>query len=153
MRQRAGMSSEDVQWFYARFKRCLFCGEHGSSREHVFALWISKLFSDAAPFTVKATHGRSKTGLKQIALYSRAACRHCNNGWMSELEQRARPLLTPAIPGQTVRWDAEEQLIVAAWAFKTALMLDRSSTSRHARRYRTSLISVDPVSHLADERR
>jgi len=106
---------------------CLFCGERGSSREDVFALWISALFAAATPFALKTTAGRNKTDLVKFAVYSRAACVDCNTGWMSSLEQNVKPLLSPALFGQHVAWDADEQLLVAAWAFKTGLMLDRSN--------------------------
>lgn len=46
---------------------------------------------------------------------------------MSDFEQTVKPLLTPAIRGEPVKWaTAAEQKIVARWAFKTALMVDRS---------------------------
>lgn len=106
---------------------CLFCREYGSSREDVFALWISRLIRDAGPFDLAVTHGRSKTGLRKIGVYSRAPCRTCNTGWMSRLEQAAAPFLRPAILGQPTEWDADAQKVVATWAFKTALMLDRSN--------------------------
>jgi hypothetical protein len=51
----------------------------------------------------------------------------CNSGWMGQSEAEARRLLTGALHGEAVRWHADDQLKVARWAFKTALMLDRSS--------------------------
>jgi hypothetical protein len=47
---------------------------------------------------------------------------------MSNFEQTAKPLLTTAIQGQPTTWlSVSERTIVARWAFKTALMVDRSS--------------------------
>ena len=46
---------------------------------------------------------------------------------MSQSEQAARPLLTPPIQDRPALWATDaEQTTVAAWATKTALMLDRS---------------------------
>jgi hypothetical protein len=53
-------------------------------------------------------------------------CGSCNNGWMSELEESARPILSPLIlaRGAPVELALADQLIVSRWAFKTALMAD-----------------------------
>jgi len=46
---------------------------------------------------------------------------------MSAAEEEAKPLLSEAFFGTTIAWDSSEQLAVARWAYKTALMVDRSS--------------------------
>jgi hypothetical protein len=113
--------------------RCAFCGAPEVSGEHAFPLWVSRLFRErsGAPFTLNNTGGRSKRGLQRIPVVARSVCRSCNQGWMSEMEQRARPLLTPCILGESAIWGTSHQEKVATWAFKTALMLDRSSTEAH----------------------
>src|SRR4051794_32457648 len=107
-------------------RRCVFCGEQASSREHVFPLWLSRLVGDAgdAPFTLNNPHGRNKKGLRTFGVFTWDACAICNNGWMSTLEDAAKPLLSPAVRGEAISWGSDEQLTVAAWAHKTALMLD-----------------------------
>jgi hypothetical protein len=50
---------------------------------------------------------------------------------MSDVEQAAKPLLTPVIRGKSASWNAEEHTRVATWAFKTALMSDTSSVAAH----------------------
>lgn len=107
--------------------RCIFCGQPGASAEHVFGRWISRLLGDSAPFTLTKTPGRSSSGLKTINVISRAACTRCNGSWMSRSEREVKPLLRAAIGGNQVEWNERQQLTVARWAFKTALMLDRSS--------------------------
>lgn len=78
-------------------------------------------------FTLGRQHGRNKANLHHLGVTSRAACETCNNTWMSQFEQTARPLLTPPIQDRGVEWASEaEQTSVAVWAMKTALMLDRS---------------------------
>jgi hypothetical protein len=110
-------------------KRCVFCGEMGSSREHVFARWISRqlVHSGGAPFTLTTTSGRSKAGLPTVSVVTRDVCEPCNHGWMAKIEETAKPLLSGTIRGEAATWDATEQLAVATWAFKTAMMLDRSN--------------------------
>ena len=109
-------------------KRCVFCEEPGSSEEHVFASWIADRLAGYGPFNLKRSTDRSKAGMKTIGVISRSACAPCNHGWMSRIEQAAKPTLTPLMLGQPVRWTrAATQLEVARWTFKTALMFDRSS--------------------------
>jgi len=107
--------------------KCVFCGERGGSDEDVFAKWIAEVLGNR-PFAMRRDHGRSKTNLRYLGLTSRAPCETCNNTWMSRVEGAAKPLLTPVILNKRTRWEsAAEQLVVARWAFKTALMLDSAS--------------------------
>ena len=106
---------------------CVFCGGVGSSREDVLPLWASEVLSDGAPFTLRSTNGRDKEGLQSLGVYSWAACRTCNNEWMSGMEATVKPLILPAMRGEKRAWSTLEQRDIAAWAFKTALMIDRSS--------------------------
>jgi hypothetical protein len=110
-------------------RRCAFCGERGASREHVFPNWLVGVFTQPGQkgFNLTREHGRDKKNTRTLGLHSRAACVVCNTGWMSDLEEIAAPILTPAILGNTVSWGTVEQRIVARWAYKTALMTDRTN--------------------------
>jgi hypothetical protein len=58
----------------------------------------------------------------------------CNNGWLSQLEERASSILKlkPLLLGDSVGLDGEEQRVVAVWSYKTVLLLQmvRPKTSR-----------------------
>ncbi|MGH2922380.1 MAG: hypothetical protein ACRDKU_09965, partial [Gaiellaceae bacterium] len=54
----------------------------------------------------------------------RRVCESCNNGWMSELEKAAQPVLLPLIEGKSKKLVPVEQEVVAVWAIKTALMCE-----------------------------
>lgn len=45
----------------------------------------------------------------------RVVCKACNNGWMSRLEEDAKPILTPLILGSSGILDAEMQLTLSRW--------------------------------------
>jgi hypothetical protein len=109
--------------------QCIFCGREQASDEHVFGRWVSRLFADGVPFTLAKAPGRSTSGLKVINVKNRATCASCNGGWMSRSETEAKALLPPVIRGESILWDSAQQARVARWAFKTALMLDRSSVA------------------------
>ena len=93
----------------------------------MFALWISRRFRDGFPLELTNNYGRDKSNLRKFGVVSLAGCRHCNNTWMSGLESSVKPLISEALFGEAQTWDIDEQLTVATWAFKTALMLDRSN--------------------------
>lgn len=109
-------------------RRCVFCRESGASEEHVFAKWISRAVSGKGKgmFEMTATHPpRPKRTAKIMAVTNRAVCKPCNEGWMSDLETAVRPLIFDAIQGRLATFAAAtDRITVAAWAFKTALMLD-----------------------------
>lgn len=108
----------------------MFCEQPGSSAEHVFAQWIGEALEGYGPFSLKRSGGRSKSGTKTIAVLTRAACERCNNTWMSQFEEAVKPILSPMFLGNPARWTRRAvQVEVARWAFKTALMFDRSSAS------------------------
>jgi len=50
-------------------------------------------------------------------------CAQCNNGWMNEIEGRARPFLSSLIQGHGRTLYREGQQRLATWAVKTAMML------------------------------
>jgi len=53
------------------------------------------------------------------------ACERCNNGWMSNLENLAKPILSPMITGadKTVM-SIERQTLIAQWSVKMAMVCE-----------------------------
>jgi hypothetical protein len=109
--------------------RCVFCNQLGSSEEDVFARWLTKALGGPGPtgFHLRRSSGRDRLNTSTLRLTTRAVCRECNNGWMSQSEQAVRPVLTPMLRMQTVRLAKEEVATLAQWVFKTALMFDRAA--------------------------
>jgi hypothetical protein len=46
----------------------------------------------------------------------------CNNGWMRDLENKAKPILTPLIQGQPALLSQNDQRVVAGWAVLKAIV-------------------------------
>jgi len=63
-------------------------------------------------------------GQRRPEIVVKAVCERCNNGWMSELEVQVRPILEPMVRGQPVRLSVEDQVVLARWAAKVAVLLD-----------------------------
>jgi hypothetical protein len=65
------------------------------------------------------------------ALTVRRVCRACNNGWMSELETLAQPIVTPLVFGESMTLDIEQQISVATWAIKASMLWEPASAIPH----------------------
>jgi hypothetical protein len=70
------------------------------------------------------THKQIRSEIKLESFRFGAICETCNNGWMSELEGRAKPLLIALSRGERALSDLTEGEcgIAAAWAGKTAII-------------------------------
>jgi len=139
---------------------CVFCGASGLTKEHIFAGWIAKLYpsENVGTGVIIAPDGATKTyAMPPFNQTVRVVCAGCNNGWMSELEEKAAPLLRRMIKaGQAKRMSAEDQQLAATWSVKTAFMLqcihpaDRVvPESEYRRFYDTKLPPVGLVVWLA----
>jgi hypothetical protein len=111
---------------------CVFCGEDRKlSREHVFPQWLKNHFPELEQ--VEADHVRrvvtpttddehTRPG-PAFDFVSRDVCEACNNGWMSDLENRAQPILAPMLADQPQVLTALDQATLATWATKTMLAM------------------------------
>jgi hypothetical protein len=109
--------------------RCIFCGAGGLSKEHIWSEWTYELVppipggEHVKTVYQSAKHNPKITGVESskqrqgstntIKLY--AVCKtECNNGWMSRLDEAAKPLLTPLILGQPAVLSEKSLRTVAA---------------------------------------
>lgn len=113
-------------------RSCLFCGQRGSSREHIIAKWIGRtLKSNSMPGTVirfrhafanpEAGIGLREKSAAGPAYYTRSFCRDCNTGWMADLEGAVKPVLAPMLNGQRCLVTGKASRLLAFWATKTIL--------------------------------
>jgi hypothetical protein len=138
-----------------RGERCIFCGAKPPlSHEHVFGEWLRKLDhtgegvhelipGDGGEPIVQRGRGIFTRKLKIV-------CGACNHGWMSEIEKAAKPLLMQMFNSQSqISLSAHDQLALARWAFKTAVVAryvaDKSTfPAAHRREFYTT---NDPPQH------
>lgn len=112
---------------------CAFCGstKRPRGREHVLPDWLSTIGLDLSQVEYHVGWlnrvPRRWTSTPFTATV-RAVCDDCNHGWMSGLEGAAKPILTPLILGETKDLSADDQRLIATWAFKTALVSMLSSS-------------------------
>ncbi len=117
---------------------CIFClHEAVATSEHVIPREISNRIREVSPLTPE--HGapvQPKPGStsfrtnKLIDLKLKAVCPQCNQGFFNELQAAAAPFFLPAIGGQRVDLSTELKKAVAAWAYKTALLVPFTAAPR-----------------------
>jgi hypothetical protein len=117
---------------------CTFCGGTGLTKQHIWPAWLKPLnpssgpahahvtgnfetfvpIADAPPFAVKFRQGAS--GARKI----RNVCRHCNNGWLSQVEEHAKPVILALMRGESVTLDGPAQARLAAWLALVTIMIE-----------------------------
>ncbi len=115
--------------------RCVFCGATGKmTSEHVFPLWTRNVvLPDVRGDSGYIFKGRSGAyevvpGMPVAALEVKRVCAKCNNGWLADLEQKAKPLLTRPIQGDPARFHLVDVTTIATWAYKTCILADLASS-------------------------
>lgn len=124
--------------FRSSHKHCIFCGVFGAlSAEHMFPDWLTDILplewnnhshtiSRAPNFLSYALGQKIEKQTKVISGDTgsrklRVVCRKCNSEWMSQLQQKAKPLLTEAILGRWANYGDHLELI-AQWCLMTAMV-------------------------------
>ena len=112
-------------------RTCVFCGAPADSQEHVWPNWAAPLLADEGPlphFHQVIQEGRPAEERR----YSKDAysvtvgivCERCNNGWMSDLESRAKPYLGSMLRGHGRALHQAGLRTLATWALKTSMMVE-----------------------------
>lgn len=125
--------------------RCIFCGNHGLTREHVWANWLR------AYIPREKTQHRTRSLLVFPARFEesierrtgdphsrriRRVCGRCNNGWMGKLQEKTKPFLVPMLKGNSASFYRNGQTTLAAWVamfVMVAEFLDPDKTAISAR--------------------
>ena len=118
-------------------RSCIFCGESHVTREHIWPRWAQKYLLARHPERyTRGIEAAGRDSVRQVYLErpydatARVVCKGCNEGWMSRLEQQAQPLLVKLTSGTRTHLSRTDQQLLAAWGFKTALVLDASFRHR-----------------------
>lgn len=132
-------------------RACVFCGQREVTREHVLPRWLASVLTAGL-----GEHRHEKGEVKRqwvaplFSTTARIACRSCNTGWMSRLEGAAKPIVGALVQGKSVVLEPFMQTLVATWAFKTALCLDKTNIGRGnvlASEYRSLGMNRLPAQH------
>lgn len=109
---------------------CVFCGQLKASKEHVYPKWLRSLQApyDGVISVVETPQGNQVRPTQvPFDITVNTVCRDCNTGWMHDLEEATRPLLTRMIRGQLCELTLTDQHLLAQWVYKTVLMIHEQS--------------------------
>jgi hypothetical protein len=111
----------------------MFCRKKASSTEDVWPLWLMRRFPSSDKARTYAEIGARDLGNWRSAkptLAVKRVCGACNNGWMSRLEEQAKPVLESILDDKLKAVDTLLQAVVARWAVKTVMVLEAVDSSR-----------------------
>lgn len=104
-------------------RNCIFCQKNKVSREHVLSAWIFKNKNNCGsieptayitphdgPIVVQRFEEKfiERSKIKNDNFVCRCVCEHCNNGWMSELEQQAKAFV------ESSSWGTKEPCFISS---------------------------------------
>lgn len=119
-------------------KKCIFCKGRGMSKEHFWPAWLSSHFNKTssckhtsefhlsegkAPFVLRTKNERSG---KLITKKFRVVCRSCNNGWMSLLDEKVKPMLISMLENKDITFSEEDLLILSRWVVMKVIVAEQS---------------------------
>jgi len=107
-------------------RQCAFCGSTANlSKEHVWPKWAAEHLSGNDGFE---RQDPQRWDHKPFDLTVKAVCKPCNNGWMASLEVTAKnALFESAFAGRGRLLHGVGQRTLAAWALKTAMMVEQTN--------------------------
>lgn len=127
-------------------KHCVFCQKKAKlTREDFFPKWFrdlypasresekSRLNAEVSWHELDATTGKIVTVVAPSKLARpgdladqtlRIACGDCNNGWMSRLQQAAKPHLLPYIQGRWTKPGRDARRLISSWATMFAMVVE-----------------------------
>ncbi|MGG3803466.1 hypothetical protein [Metabacillus fastidiosus] len=122
-----------------RKRTCIFCGNTELTREHIFAQWLLDEFNIrkvkmGMQHYSSYGHKVSERPLTPNSLINGLICQKCNNGWLSQIEDRVKPILIAFLkyPSDNLGTLLKEQhKLLSMWTFKTAIILNHASNYRN----------------------
>jgi len=108
--------------------------------EDVLPVWLSRELNSTGQVVtefITEMPGQPRTTRFQpfanlATLKLERVCHVCNNGWMSELENRTKPLLIPMIRGNACQLSVQNQRQISAWTQLKCLTLDAFYPQTHS---------------------
>jgi hypothetical protein len=112
-------------------RTCIFCDSPVNSKEDAWSLWLVRQLANAERGIVEGQRGQQKPHSWRAGKYplrTGNVCKNCNNGWMSDLENRVKPIIECFFLDRAVSLDQADQSTLAVWICKNAMVYE---TLRH----------------------
>lgn len=119
--------------------QCIYCEKRCKfSDEHVFPDWLSGCFPRRHTVTDHHLRRPETHSFEESPIHTetfrrsgdpyttvvRNVCESCNNVWMSELQNEAKPLVLSLAKGEQTHLDDAERLTLARWSAMTSINLE-----------------------------
>lgn len=123
-------------------RQCGGCGQLLTksmvSKEHILPRWLSEEIKRPELALKQHLHDEDKAENELLRSHDldsfviKNVCRDCNNGWMSRLETRSKPILLQLMnqARDLSNLADDERRTVAGWAIKTAFMIASTQKNR-----------------------
>lgn len=106
--------------------QCLFCQKTSLTKEHVFPKWLREHYPNETVIN-EFTSTKKQWITQPFDHQAKVVCKDCNEGWMSELEVKFRPIFNEMIALEKLELSDLKQSIISFWAQKTVLMLNQAT--------------------------
>src|SRR5208337_1074826 len=93
-------------------RMCMFCDSRASTREDAWPLWLVRMFPGSVEVSVEAEReGNVLKPWRQCGHFAKVkfACGPCNNGWMSDLENEAKPIILSLLSNDVAAGNFDER--------------------------------------------
>ena len=109
----------------------MFCGGTPVTREHLWPDWLRREAQIREPYKRRIEQDTDGVETRDNTFMEppfnrvvKAVCALCNNGWMSDIEARAKPSLLDLVYGKGRRLDCDDQRRLADWAALKSCVFD-----------------------------
>jgi hypothetical protein len=102
---------------------CIFCANPADSKEDLFPRWVLERVRTRELLYRKVGEGEPEITESQEVRIP-CVCATCNNGWMSRLEMKCKPLIGLLLEDVELPLDLDQQKFLAEWALKMAMVND-----------------------------
>jgi hypothetical protein len=122
-------------------RRCIFCQVGRVTGEHLWPRWMHRYLpklqdarKEEAYTTVQPARAivKKRTKDQQGHVYTKqfyVVCKACNEGWMSRIEEAAKPILIPLLRGQPVTLTQDDQIKLARWISLKVVIAEQENPS------------------------
>jgi hypothetical protein len=108
-------------------RTCMFCDGAAATKEHAWPAWLVRRFPSPSGVSVDLERGGVALDPWRLATAETTVkflCASCNNGWMSQLESRAMPVIASLLDDSSITLSPSTQTTLALWAVKTAMVFE-----------------------------
>lgn len=130
-------------------RACIFCGGTKMSAEHIWPQWAAKRVAHTGVHKVRSYRqleghdpAEHQSDQRAYELRAKIVCETCNNGWMSGIEDAAKPYFETMLYGRGRQIHPLAQRTLAAWALKTSIVWTASQAKER------SVIPTVDLDHL-----